>query len=160
MMGLPACAGPAPDKNSQNSEANTVSSVEYTEQTESVSGTEPSLRYDGWYCRILDQDDNGLIDNQIFRFYEDGHVICTSIEETEKGTGIYPKGDWFEKDAEDFVDYPSTWSLENGQLTFTIHSESGSVDYQGTVEGDTLDLNFYSHINGVRYRFQIACNIR
>ena len=49
-----------------------------------------TLRYDGMYCFIRDFDYNGLTNNYALRFYEDGTVIHTSVEQKAAGMNYFP----------------------------------------------------------------------
>ncbi|MDO4618310.1 MAG: hypothetical protein Q4B31_02170 [Clostridia bacterium] len=102
------------------------------------------LKFDGYYCFIRDEDNDGYVDNRVLRFFEDGTVIGVSIEQTEENNGYFPKGDWFDKDYED----NGTYSIDGDEISFSITSSNGTVDYRGTVEEDELTLDSYSHING------------
>lgn len=106
------------------------------------------LRYDGIYCYIRDFDGNGLTNNYALRFYEDGTVIHTSVEQKEKDGTYFPSVSWFNRESEHYADLLGSYELADGAITLTTYSPRGSVDYQGTVLTDKLLLNSHSNING------------
>lgn len=106
------------------------------------------LRYDGIYCYIKDFDYNGLTNNYALRFYEDGTVIHTSVEQRETDGTYFPSGSWFNKEDEYYTDLLGSYQLAGGAITLTTFCPEGSVDYQGTVLMDKLVLDSHSNING------------
>ena len=69
------------------------------------------LRYDGIYCYIRDFDQNGLMNNYALRFYEDGTVIHTSVEQKEKDSTYFPSESWFNKENEYYTDLLGSYEL-------------------------------------------------
>lgn len=120
-------------------------------ETEFISNDmEPwgNVNYDGLYCNIY-CDDDGLMLNDVLRFYADGTVISVVVGQTETNDGYFPRESWFTKD------YRSrgNFVLTNQEIAFTIvgeyvDGEQWSIDYWGTVQGNKLVLDFYSYING------------
>lgn len=106
------------------------------------------LRYDGIYCYIADFDYNGLTNNYALRFYEDGSVIHTSVEQREKDSTYFPSQSWFNKENEYYATLLGTYQLSGGAITLTTFRPEGSVDYQGSVLTDKLVLDSHSNING------------
>ena len=106
------------------------------------------LRYDGVYCYIWDFDNDGLTNNYALRFYEDGTVIHTSVEQTEPEGNYIPKASWFSKENEYSADLLGHYERTGGSFTLTTYGPYGSVDYQGTVREDKLVLSSHSNING------------
>lgn len=106
------------------------------------------LRCDGIYCYIRDFDSDGLINNYALRFYEDGTVIHTSVEQKKKGGSYFPRASWFNRESEHYVDLLGEYLLADGAITLTTYSPNGSVDYEGTVLADKLVLDSHSNING------------
>ena len=106
------------------------------------------LRYDGIYCYIRDFDYNGLTNNYALRFYEDGTVIHTSVEQREKGSTYFPSQSWFNKEDEYYTDLLGSYQLSGGAITLTTFCPEGSVDYRGNVLTDRLVLDSHSNING------------
>ena len=106
------------------------------------------LRYDGIYCYIRDFDSDGLTNNYALRFYEDGIVIHTSVEQREPDGNYFPLAAWFNRESEYYADLLGSYKLADGAITLTTYSPRGSVDYQGTVLTDKLLLNSHSNING------------
>lgn len=107
-----------------------------------------ALRYDGIYCYIRDFDYNGLTNNYALRFYEDGTVIHTSVEQKKKDGTYFPSESWFNRDSEYYADLLGSYQLAGGAITLTTFLPEGSVDYQGTVLADKLVLDSHSNING------------
>lgn len=106
------------------------------------------LRYDGIYCYIADFDYNGLTNNYALRFYEDGTVIHTSVEQREKDSTYFPSQSWFNKENEYYANLLGSYQLADGAITLTTFRPEGSVDYQGAVLTDQLVLDSHSNING------------
>jgi hypothetical protein len=83
--------------------------------------------------------------NDYLRFYPDRTVlnVSTSGEPDQIAS-------WFGKDH----DYLSigTYTLSGNQLKFSATCEYGDVDFEGSVQGDTLVLNIHSRINNHRER--------
>ena len=120
-----------------------TSSAEEKETAETVKNT---LRYDGLYCYIF--DDNAVYKNSsILRFYEDGGVIIVSIQASETSS-YFPKGDWFRRESPRYENLIGTYTLTENDIELTTVDESGTIDFQGTVESDRLVLDFHSNING------------
>ena len=107
-----------------------------------------ALRYDGLYCYIMDFDNNGLTNNYALRFYEDGVVIHTSVEQRKPNGNYFPTGGWFGRENEYYKDLLGHYEFVDGAITLTTFNTQGSVDYQGTVLPDKLVLNSHSNING------------
>ena len=116
------------------------------------------LRFDGLYCCIT-RDDGGGLQNRVFRFYEDGTVLESTIGEGRYTQGVFPLPFWFRKDEEDFAGSRGTYTLTGEAIRFTCTSTNGSVDFSGRIAGDVLFLDSRSRINGhttegVGYAFQ------
>lgn len=106
------------------------------------------LRYDGIYCYIRDFDNDGLTNNYALRFYEDGTVIHTSVEQQKIDGPYFPSADWFNKENKYYADLLGSYELTDGAITLTTYSPRGSVDYRGTVLSDQLVLDSHSNVNG------------
>lgn len=102
----------------------------------------PELRHDGIYQsnRIPDGDDPYFY---YLRFYPDGTVIDTSS--TGEPADLRP---WFDRGMDDLSVGHVT--VHGSHVAFSQTSKYGTVDYQGTIVGNTLQLASYSHINGHR----------
>jgi hypothetical protein len=102
----------------------------------------PELRHDGIYQSSAQSDDGDTYWSYL-RFYPDGTVIDTSS--TGEPADLQP---WFNRRMDD----PSVGhvSVQGNHLRFSQASKEGTVDYQGTIDGNTLHLASYSHINGHR----------
>ena len=74
------------------------------------------------------------------RYYEDGTVLYfedNSSTLKEIWTTYSPSSD---------VEKGSSFNENGNNITFTlIHEEKGQTDFQGTINGDTLNLSFYNH---------------
>ncbi|MBQ6450504.1 MAG: hypothetical protein IJJ29_01110 [Solobacterium sp.] len=99
-----------------------------------------SLRFDGLYCYISD-DSDGQKTNRILRFYEDGVVISTSIQDSET-TSYFPTGDWFHRESPRYTDLLGNYTLDGDHIALTTVDKPGTVDYQGTLERDRLVLDY------------------
>ncbi len=108
------------------------------------------LRFDGLYQSVQRHDYWRYL-----RFYDDGLVLSVS------STGPEPSkiARWFSRENKEKNSH-GTYSLTGRQIMFAATSTSGTVDYEGTVEGDTMVLKSYSHINGNRgvtqYDFRVV----
>ena len=107
-----------------------------------------ALRYDGMYCYIWDFDNNGLTNNYALRFYEDGTVIHTSVEQKKAGGTYFPDESWFNREDDYYKELLGHYELSGGGITLTTYSPQGSVDYKGTVYSNKLVLDSHSNING------------
>ena len=104
--------------------------------------TEPAeLRYDGLYHAFY-MSGNGAC-NEVLRFYEDGTVIRTTVGAQSRSDDSmhWPKGDWFQLGKGNDGVLTGEWTLSGSSLTFTVTSTSSTVDFDGTVEGEILDLH-------------------
>lgn len=116
------------------------------------------IRFDGLYCHIFDEDSDGLIDNRVLRFYDDGTVIAASIEQSESNGGYFPHASWFDRNKDNYKDYLGYYSFNDGKITLTTISQNGTVDYQGSIDEKYMILDSHSNINGhesenVQYEF-------
>lgn len=100
-----------------------------------------TVRFDGIYQSDL-QDGYWVY----LRFYVNGTVLTTSSPDRPALLIL-----WFREDS------IGTFELSHGRyeirgnfVTFSCTSESGTVDYEGTVDGELLNLSWYSHINDHR----------
>ena len=101
-----------------------------------------SIRYDGLYSNI--QDDT----NSVFRFYEDGTSIQASIGQTDKDKVSFPRPNWFHKDHFSFNYSPNTYTINGNNINIKSTSESGTVEYNGTIGENKIKLSWHSYING------------
>lgn len=102
------------------------------------------LKFDGIYCRLEKEL------NYALRFYEDGLLISQTIQgDLREGfSSLFPNGAWFGREHFNKGSYKLTDSDGFEDIEFTTVSESGKVDYSGTVFEGGLLLNAHSHING------------
>jgi len=100
-----------------------------------------ALRYDGVY-----QSDKVTTYWYYIRFYPDGTVL--TISATAPAQDLIP---WLTRDR---VGSPGVsigqYAVDGQQIVFSATSERGTVDYEGLILPDALDLHTYSHINGHR----------
>jgi hypothetical protein len=78
------------------------------------------------------------------RFYTDGLVLAVSS--TGSPTQIIR---WFNREefAERSYHSSGTYTVSGSNIEFSTTSSSGTVDYEGEIQGDSLILKTYSHIN-------------
>lgn len=82
---------------------------------------------------------------EVLQFYEDGLVIgvSTPVKDIVKSWPEIKK--WFNHEYR--YNY-GKYDLNGNQITFSLKSSYGKVDYSGIYDGDKLILNKFSHING------------
>jgi len=80
------------------------------------------------------------------RFYEDGTVL--TVSSTGSASNVI---DWLTVDR---VGSPGVsigvYELDGDQISFSATSERGTVDYEGDVLADGIELDSHSHINDHR----------
>jgi len=96
------------------------------------------LRFDGIY-----QSDRRQNYWSYLRFYEDGTAIAVSSTGSPQEVAR-----WLTKTQPNVS--KGTFTLIGKSLSFSSISEEGSVDYDGSAEGQGLILKHHSHINGNR----------
>jgi len=97
-----------------------------------------SLRYDGLYQSVR-QDDSIMY----LRFYEDGTVLSVGSTGNPEQVAV-----WLNKTYRNGS--VGLYVIRDLVLEFTVTSKEGAVDYTGTINGEELTLDIYSHINGYR----------
>jgi hypothetical protein len=102
------------------------------------------IRFDGFYQSDR-QDDYW----RYLRFYDNGTVISASVVSDN-----LPKiANWF-----DGHNNRGSFTLSGRELSFSVESQEGVVDYIGDVRGTKMILRSHSHINGnrgvIEYRFR------
>jgi hypothetical protein len=97
-----------------------------------------SLRYDGLYQSV--QPDNS---SMYLRFYTDGTVL--SVGSTGNPVQVAM---WLNKAYRNGL--KGQYGIRDSILEFTVTNMEGVVDYTGTIHGDELTLDIYSHINGYK----------
>jgi len=112
-----------------------------------------TVKYDGIYFQ-----DQGVMDFGngyrfrvwgAIRFFEDGIVteVSLSSEVSERDPSDFIKKlTWFNREYES----RGVYTIKGNQISFSINSTSGIVDYAGIIMDDELLLNSYSHINGYK----------
>ena len=108
----------------------------------------PTVRLDGIY------QSKGINDfDSVIRFYADGLVIRTS---TTGAPDTIAK--WFNRGWAETKGQKGKYVISGSNIQFSTRSSAGSIDLDGTIEGDSLILKSHSHINGHRtvreYRFE------
>jgi hypothetical protein len=94
------------------------------------------LRYDGLYAC-----DYGNY-SYMFRFFEDGTVICYTQGSGFARDGVFPSYSKLEKNANLPYDPDDTYVIEGDHITLSDTFENGSVDYEGTIKADGQEKNF------------------
>ena len=95
------------------------------------------LRFDGFYRSKLPEYSYYL------RFYADGAVVAiSSSDEPFQAVKLVNKSFYGSS--------KGRYTLDGAKLDFSATSQNGTVDYSGTVQGETLQLNSFSHINNIR----------
>ncbi len=95
-----------------------------------------SLHFDGLYQSVR-QDNSSMY----LRFYEDDTVLSVGSTGSPEEVAV-----WFNKA---FLNgSEGQYVIRDSTLEFTVTSKEGAVDYTGTINGEELTLNIYSHING------------
>jgi hypothetical protein len=97
-----------------------------------------SLRYDGLYQSV--RPDNS---SMYLRFYADGTVL--SVGSTGNPEQVAA---WLNKAYRSGM--KGQYGIRDSILEFTVTNMEGMVDYKGTIHGDELMLDIYSHINGYK----------
>ena len=100
-----------------------------------------TVKYDGIYFQDLGDGDGDAI-----RFFEDGIVIEQGLGSLEGDPRdiVMDLQPWFNREYES----SGVYTIQGNQISFSINSESGIVDYAGIIMDNRLSLNSYSHING------------
>lgn len=130
-----------PHRHSSRTDTVEASKAPETEPA-TVPTTEPAeLRYDGLYHAFY-MSGNGAC-NEVLRFYEDGTVIRTTVGSQSRSDDSmhWPKGDWFQLGKGNDGVLTGEWTLTGSSLTFTVTSTSSTVDFDGTVDGEILNLH-------------------
>jgi len=104
------------------------------------AASDVSLRFDGLYC----SPSSDYSPSMCLRFYQDQTVQGASTMSTPEQAA-----QWLDRSCSDC--FMGTWILTDQALQFTMTSSDGSIEFQGTVGRDQLDLNVHSFINGNRF---------
>lgn len=111
------------------------------------SGTKANsgpLNYDGVY-QSQPKSETGISEKHFYyiRFYPDGKV-CTV---TSTGTPEQIKS-WFNMQNQNVS--KGTYQINDKHLSFSTSDQSGTVNYDGTIEDNTLRLNSISQANNAK----------
>lgn len=100
------------------------------------------LQYDGVY--MSNEHKSGNISYRTYiRFYQDGDVI--RISSTGSPTDLRK---WFSKENQNqWLFRGKISTIEGNRISFSVRDNKGSIDYSGQIEGDTINLSSYSHMN-------------
>ncbi len=104
----------------------------------------PCLRYDGLY-RNEQKAPDGRPYWQYFRFYPDRFAV--TVGSLGQVAEILP---WFHRDNPQLSH--GTVALRGRALSLVAVGIYGTVEFDGVLQGDQLQLNFYSRINQARGR--------
>lgn len=107
--------------------------------------TENLLRFDGFYqSEVLEGNDLQEFSHfHYFRFYEDGTVISVPT------TGLPSEIDvWFNLETEEKNFSVGKYKRNQALLEFETTSVSGTVEYSGLINADSIFLESNSLING------------
>jgi hypothetical protein len=100
-----------------------------------------AVRFDGLY-----QSASEGKSWEYLRFYADGTVLTVTSDGNPQQVAR-----WFHKQHQYLS--KGRYRIEGSTIVFSsTYSAVGTVDYSGTIEGDTLRLDSYSHINSYRGR--------
>jgi hypothetical protein len=103
-------------------------------------GTIP-LQFDGMYQSEKEDEYWGYV-----RFYKDNTVI--TVSSTGNPAEVFR---WFKKENIKNINLSNgLYTIKNDILIFSSTDKYGTVDYEGKIQGDTIILNWYSHINSNR----------
>ena len=102
----------------------------------------------GLYCRIQ-QRANGLTENDVFRFFENGDVLNAHVAQRKAGDGYFPKEYWFNWD--NHKTYSSgRWKRNGNGIDITIRVSGKNIRYSGTLKLDGMILDSCSELTGNR----------
>ena len=103
--------------------------------TPAPTSTSP-LRYDGLYQSV--EAEQGYF--EYLRFYDDGTVLEVVSSGTPEQVAV-----WLNKAGTD--EGMGYYEIQDSTIKFTVTYTQGAVDYTGTINGEKLILDIYSHIN-------------
>lgn len=92
----------------------------------------------------LYQSDDCVSSCGYLRLYSDGTVIGISVAGAGTPDEVNEIDRWFHRPYENSGSY----KIEGSTIQFSTQSSRGTVDYKGEVNGTTLELDSFSHING------------
>ena len=92
----------------------------------------------------------GFTHYSLLRFYADGLVLGVTVS-PQDGASLEESWNqidsWFNREATGQHVGSGQYSLVGTRLTFSLTSETGVVEYDGSCSGDTMNLHSISHIN-------------
>jgi hypothetical protein len=102
-----------------------------------------TVKYDGIYFQDLGDGEGDAI-----RFFENGIVVKQGLGllEGDPSDIVMELQSWFNREFES----RGVYTIKGKQISFSINSENGIVDYAGIIMDNELLLNSYSHINGYK----------
>lgn len=101
-------------------------------------------RFDGLYqSEQVEQAEQAESYHYYLRFYADGTVITVS----STGTPAQLER-WFDREKADLS--RGQFTVTAGQIAFSATSDTGTVNYEGRISADRLELASHSEINGNR----------
>lgn len=105
----------------------------------------PKLRMEGLYLSdlIIRYEDTS---RSYIRFFP-GNVVCV----VTSGPNPEEIKRWFKPDSL-HASYKGTYTLKASAISFSVGQPGKTVDYNGTISGNKLDLKWKSNINGLEGR--------
>ncbi len=102
------------------------------------------LKFDGLYRtdKLTSKNDSSYHYYSYFRFCENGKVVGMSSTFSVKQVAQWLK---CEKNGVQKFSV-GEYEIEDSQISFTVKSESGKVDYVGIIQNNSVKLNSFSHI--------------
>jgi hypothetical protein len=111
------------------------------------AATQLGPRFDGLYQSVTDQmvqgDDGQPVHSTFWmRFYTDGTVLAAT---TQGGTASVVQK-WLVPGSNAYIPQ-GKFTVAGNSIKFTVTTPLGTVDYDGTIDGDQITFNVQSHIN-------------
>jgi superfamily I DNA/RNA helicase len=89
-----------------------------------------------------------------FKFFEDGEVIGVALGANILDISTQRKvNKWFVKG----YSVGGQYVINDNQISFTIKTSKGNIEYNGAIEDNKLVLNVHSHINGSKSKRKYQC---
>lgn len=110
------------------------------------------IKYNGIYCCIYKDDKMPVFHNEMLRFYDDGTVISSHIQQRLYNdnmeyapTGYFPEGNWFCKEFIKEKNLPNgIYQINDNKIEFKTKWSTIDIKYDGIIEENSLILNTWS----------------